>query len=195
MAHAFDGGLHPETPPSSSRAQTPALTNTPRVRAYSTRRDSLALGVAGGSLPDGTTIDDRASPGIANLDSDLVAALRQATETAAQSGHRLEVTSGWRSFAYQEQLRRTAIASYGSVDEAARWVADPSESSHVTGHAVDIGPSTSAAWLGQHGSTFGLCRTYANEEWHFELQPNAPANGCPPMYADAAHRPQDNVSP
>lgn len=44
-----------------------------------------------------------------------------------------------------------------------------SPSAHVTGDAVDIGPTEAMYWLSQHGSRYGLCQTYANEVWHFEL--------------------------
>ena len=54
------------------------------------------------------------------------------------------VDSGWRSPAYQEHLLREAVPKYGSEAEAARWVATPNTSAHVSGDAVDIGPSGAA---------------------------------------------------
>ena len=47
--------------------------------------------------------------------------------------------------AYQEQLRDEAVLKYGSDEAAARWVATPSSSAHVSEDAVDIGPSGAAA--------------------------------------------------
>jgi len=47
-----------------------------------------------------------------------------------------------------------------------------------------------AAWLDQNGAAYGLCRTYANEGWHFEYFGDAPPTGCPAMYTDAAHDPR-----
>ena len=49
-------------------------------------------------------------------------------------GNRVElfVDSGWRSPAYQAHLLRQAVAEYGSEQEAARWVATPSTSAHVS---------------------------------------------------------------
>jgi LAS superfamily LD-carboxypeptidase LdcB len=102
----------------------------------------------------------------------------------------LLVDSGWRSAAYQEHLLQEAVAKYGSQEEAARWVATPDTSAHVSGDAVDIGPSTAAAWLSQHGAAYGLCRIYANEPWHYELRPGAADQGCPAMYADPTHDPR-----
>ena len=64
-----------------------------------------------------------------------------------------------------------AVSKYGSEAEAARWVATPNTSAHVSGDAVDIGPSGAAAWLSEHGAAYGLCQIYGNEPWHYELRP------------------------
>jgi zinc D-Ala-D-Ala carboxypeptidase len=149
-----------------------------------------ALGEADGAVPDGTTVFDDAVPGVARLDADLLGALRRAGTDAADEGVRLLVDSGWRSAAYQEHLLQQAVSEHGSEQEAARWVATPNTSAHVSGDAVDIGPSAAAAWLAEHGAAYGLCRTYGNEPWHFELRPQAGAGGCPPMYADPTHDPR-----
>ena len=147
-------------------------------------------GEGGGSVPDGTTVFDDDVPGVANLDSDLLGALRRAAADAANGGVQFDVDSGWRSPEYQERLRREAVAKYGSEAEAARWVAAPDRSAHVLGGAVDIGPPAAAAWLSQHGAVYGLCRIYGNEPWHFELRPHAVDRGCSPMYADPTHDPR-----
>jgi hypothetical protein len=149
-----------------------------------------ALGEAGGAIPDGTTVFDDEIPGVGNLDPALLRALRQAATDAADAGVQLVVDSGWRSPEYQEQLFRQAIAKYGSKAEAARWVATPKTSAHVSGDAVDLGPSAATAWLSAHGAEYGLCRIYGNEPWHYELRPQARDDGCPAMYADAAHDPR-----
>ncbi len=147
-------------------------------------------GAADGVLPDGTTVFDDGFPGMARLDPALLGALRRAAADAAGDGIRVLVTSGWRSPAYQEELLRQAILKYGSPSEAARWVATPTTSAHVSGNAVDVAPSDAAAWLSQHGAGFGLCQIYRNEPWHFELRPEAVGHGCPPMYADPTHDPR-----
>jgi zinc D-Ala-D-Ala carboxypeptidase len=155
------------------------------------RAPALPLGEADGVVPDGLTVTvfDDGIPAVANLDADLLGALRQAATDAADDGVELSVTSGWRSPEYQDQLLREAIATYGSEDEAARWVATADTSAHVSGDAVDIGPSDAMAWLSEHGAGYGLCQIYINEPWHFELRPEAIADGCPPMYADPTHDP------
>jgi zinc D-Ala-D-Ala carboxypeptidase len=149
-----------------------------------------ALGEADGAVPDGTTVFDDEVPGVAKLDSALLGALRQAATAAARDGVEFHVDSGWRSAEYQEQLLREAVSEYGSEAEAARWVATPNKSAHVSGDAVDIGPSTAAAWLSEHGAMYGLCQIYGNEPWHYELRPEAIDHGCPPMYADPTHDPR-----
>ena len=60
-------------------------------------------------------------------------------------------------------------------------------SSHVSGDAVDIGPSRATAWLSKHGAEYRLCQIYRNEPWHYELRPEAIDDGCPSMYADPRH--------
>jgi zinc D-Ala-D-Ala carboxypeptidase len=149
-----------------------------------------ALGEADGAVPDGTTVFDDEIPGVAKLDSALLGALRQAATDAAHDGVEFLVDSGWRSPAYQEQLLHEAVLKYGSEAEAARWVATPNTSAHVSGDAVDIGHSGAAAWLSQHGAQYGLCQIYGNEPWHYELRPEASDRGCPPMYADPTHDPR-----
>jgi zinc D-Ala-D-Ala carboxypeptidase len=149
-----------------------------------------ALGEADGAVPDGTTVFDDGVPGVANLDPDLLGALRQAATNAADDGVEIFVDSGWRSPEYQDQLLREAVSKYGSEEEAARWVATPNTSPHVSGDAVDIGPSDATAWLSEHGAEYGLCQIYGNEPWHYELRPEAVDHGCPPMYADPTHDPR-----
>jgi hypothetical protein len=149
-----------------------------------------ALGEADSAVPDGTTVFDDEIPGVANLDSDLLGALRQAATAAAGDGIEFVVDSGWRSPEYQERLRQEAVSKYGSEEEAARWVATADTSPHVSGDAVDIGPGEATAWLSEHGAAYGLCQIYGNEPWHYELRPEASDHGCPPMYADPTQDPR-----
>lgn len=124
---------------------------------------------------------------VARLEPDLRAALEEAARAAEADGVVIEVTSGWRSWEHQERLLDEAVAKYGSLDEALEYVSTPEASAHVTGDAVDIGPAEAAGWLNRHGSAYGLCQIFANEDWHFELA-TTPGGDCPPMYADASAR-------
>jgi D-alanyl-D-alanine carboxypeptidase len=178
----------PSTPSSPSTASSPSATAPPIDRHRSGRLGPL--GEADGAVPDGTTVFDNEIPGVAKLDSDLLGALRRAATDAADDGVDFYVDSGWRSRAYQEHLLHEAISKYGSEAEAARWVATPNTSAHVSGDAVDVGPSQTAAWLTAHGAAYGLCRIYGNEPWHYELRRDASEHGCPPMYADPTQDPR-----
>ena len=171
--------------------QLPASSSSPASQVPVLRSEHRgALGEADGGVPDGTTVFDDDVPGVANLDSDLLGALRQAATDAAVAGVEFHVDSGWRSAEYQEHLRQEAVSKYGSEAEAARWVATADTSPHVSGDAVDIGPSAAAAWLSEHGADYGLCPIYGNEPWHYELRPDAIEQGCPPMYADPTQDPR-----
>ncbi len=133
---------------------------------------------------------DETDPGVARLDDDLLAALREAAAEAAGDDVTFHVNSGWRSAELQTQLFDEAVAEYGSIEEAARWVATAETSAHVSGDAVDLGPTAATAWLSQHGARFGLCQVYANEPWHYELFPDAADAGCPDTYADPTEDPR-----
>jgi zinc D-Ala-D-Ala carboxypeptidase len=176
------------TVPSPSTAPSRPSGASPAHRSHNEPRD--ALGEAGGALPDGTTVFDDEVPGVANLDPALLRALRRAATDAAADGVEFVVNSGWRSPAYEDQLRREAIAKYGSEAEAARWVATGTTSPHVSGDAVDVGPAHATPWLSAHGAAYGLCQIYGNEPWHYELRPDATAHGCPRMYSDPTQDPR-----
>jgi zinc D-Ala-D-Ala carboxypeptidase len=177
---------------SSLSATSPIAAAPPAHRPHdSLHRDRHgALGEAEGVVPDGVTVFDGEYPAVANLDPALLDALRQAATDAASDGVEFNVESGWRSPKYQEQLLRQAISAYGSEEEANRWVTNPNTSAHVSGDAVDIGPSVAAAWLSAHGADYGLCQIYGNEPWHYELRPMAIDDGCSPMYADPTRDPR-----
>jgi len=149
-----------------------------------------APGEPDSAVPDGATVFDDDFPAVANLDPALLGALRQAAADAAGDGVEFLVNSGWRSPEYQEQLLQEAVSEYGSEEEAARWVATAETSPHVSGDAVDVGPSDATAWLSEQGAEYGLCQIYRNEPWHFELRPEALDHGCPAMYADPTQDPR-----
>jgi zinc D-Ala-D-Ala carboxypeptidase len=174
---------------SSSTAASPVDVLRSELRGLRSEHFGV-LGEAERGVPGGATVFDDEVPGVANLDPDLLGALRQAATDAAGVGVEFVVDSGWRSPEYQDQLLREAVSKYGSEEEAARWVATPETSAHVSGDAVDIGPDDATAWLSEQGAQYGLCQIYGNEPWHYELRPDAIDHGCPPMYADPTHDPR-----
>jgi zinc D-Ala-D-Ala carboxypeptidase len=149
-----------------------------------------AFGEAEGAVREGVGVFDEHVPAVANLTPRLLQALRRAARDAAADGITIVVNSGWRSPAYQTRLLRDAIATHGSERQAARWVATPDTSPHVSGDAVDVGPARATAWLSRDGAKYGLCRIYRNEPWHFELRPEAVDGRCPAMYADPRRDPR-----
>ena len=191
------GGLlgHPYLPSgsssSSSSSASPVVTPGDHLAAPggAPLRPRPRLG-ADGSVPDGVTVFSERVPAVTNLDPALLAALRRAATEAADDGVTFVVNSGWRTPDYQERLLRNAVAEYGSEREAARWVATPGTSPHVSGAAVDLGPDKALRWLSEHGAAYGLCQIYGNEPWHYELRPGAVTGGCPPRYADPTHDPR-----
>jgi hypothetical protein len=143
-----------------------------------------------GRVPADVSVFTDKFTAVTKLDPALLSALRRAATAASADRVAIHVTSGWRSAEYQEQLLRDAISEYGSEEEAARWVATPEKSAHVSGDAVDVGPTKAEAWLSRHGAAYGLCQIYRNEPWHYELRPDAVTHGCPPMYADPTEDPR-----
>jgi hypothetical protein len=177
---------------SSSSATSPLASEPPahRPQASLPGDNHGAPGEADGVVPHGVTVFDGRYPAVANLDPALLRALRRAATDAVGDRVEFYVDSGWRSPKYQEQLLDEAISKYGSEEKAARWVATPNTSAHVSGDAVDIGHFDATSWLSKHGAQYGLCQIYSNEPWHYELRPEAIDHGCPPVYADPTHDPR-----
>ena len=187
LASSSSTATSPTDVPRSEHRGAPGEPDGPLVFRGEHRR---ALGETDSAVPDDTTVFDDEFPAVANLDPALLGALRQAATDAAGAGVEVVVNSGWRSAEYQEQLLQEAVSEYGSEEEAARWVATAETSPHVSGDAVDVGPSDATAWLSGHGAEYGLCQIWGNEPWHYELRPEAIDHDCPPMYADPTHDPR-----
>jgi zinc D-Ala-D-Ala carboxypeptidase len=171
--------LPPRRPPSPPARRLPAPPGPGAGRVLLTAAD--------GYVADGEGLSPFATndPAVGNLAPELRAAVQHASTDAARDGVDLLITSGWRSVRYQQSLLDAAVAHYGSEAEARRWVNTPEKSSHVTGKAVDIGPTAADLWLRQHGNRYGLCQIYANETWHYELA-TEPGGICPRPIADAS---------
>ena len=153
----------------------------------------MSPGVVGGAAlvaPDAgaqTVLGVRLAPGTAGLTPQLGIAYTLAYREARAAGVSIYVNSGMRSAAEQARLWRQGVRDYGSPAAARRWVLPPGESTHVTGEAIDVGPRSGAAWLQANGIRWGLCRTFDNEWWHFELVA-VPGTRCPARVPDASHR-------
>ncbi|WP_148076622.1 D-alanyl-D-alanine carboxypeptidase family protein [Cellulomonas sp. PhB150] len=124
-------------------------------------------------------------PALAGVDDELARRFTAAQAAAADDGVVLTLTSGRRTAKEQRALVEAAEKKYGSKAEAHRWVLPARSSAHVKGLALDVGPTSGALWLGEHGLAYGLCRTYANEVWHFEKLPGD-RDECAPMHPDSS---------
>ncbi len=130
------------------------------------------------------SVTDEHLPAINRLEPALLQALQDASVAASAAGVVVDVTSGWRSVAYQEWLWSEAVDTFGDRETASRFVASPDSSAHVRGAAVDIGSLEGQIWLRDEGRAWGLCQTYGNEPWHFE-RATEPGGQCPPVLPDA----------
>jgi D-alanyl-D-alanine carboxypeptidase len=169
-----------------SATSAPAGSSAP-APAGSSKHHGGEPGPEDGVLPDNASPFDTSLPGVANLNPELLKAIQDAARAAEQAGIKLHLTTGWRSKEYQEELLEKAIKRYGSRKKASEYVATPEESHHVTGNAVDVGPTDADDWLNRKGARFGLCQTLANEIWHFELA-TSPGGTCPPMKSTSSSR-------
>lgn len=163
---------------------SPAAAGETTVTESVTRSD---LDASDGYVPDGESLSpfDMDQPAVAELDGKLRTAVRDAADAARSDGIELRITTAWRSEQFQRVLLDEAIAENGSRDEALKRVATPDSSHHVTGEAVDVGPTAAADWLSRNGAKYGLCQTYANELWHYELTVK-PGERCPAPLPDAS---------
>jgi D-alanyl-D-alanine carboxypeptidase len=180
-------GLAACTSVDDTRSATSAPAGSSAPAKSSGKHHSGDPGLADGVLPDNASPFDTSLPGVANLNPKLLKAIQDAANAAEQAGIKLHLTTGWRSKEYQEELLEKAIKRYGSREKASEYVASPEESHHVTGNAVDVGPTDADDWLNRKGARFGLCQTLANEIWHFELA-TTPGGTCPPMQSTSSSR-------
>ncbi|MBF6170463.1 M15 family metallopeptidase [Nocardia blacklockiae] len=149
----------------------------------------VGIGIGGWAAPLGQAapVSSESAEGTAGLDPALAAAYTLAERQAHAEGVPLSITSGYRTPEQQNELWQDGLATYGSPDAARRWVLPPEESTHVQGKAVDVGPEEGARWLEANGSRWGLCRTFDNEYWHFEMT-TVPGGECPARIPDASVR-------
>lgn len=96
---------------------------------------------------------------------DVAGAFDRMAAAARRAGHRLVITSAFRSNAEQATLfaRRPDP----------RWVARPGTSLHRLGTELDLGPSSAYGWLAANARRFHFVKRYAWEPWHFGYTLNA----------------------
>ncbi len=118
----------------------------------------------------------------------VLARFLSAQAAAKEEGIEMVIDSGYRTTQKQEYLFNRAIKEHKTAEEAIKWVLPADLSRHPWGLALDVNlhhEKSGASWLEANGATFGLCRVYENEWWHFEPL-IAPGGICPPLKPDAS---------
>jgi hypothetical protein len=119
----------------------------------------------------------------------VLARFLSAQAAAKAEGITMTIDSGYRTVERQDYLFQRALKQYKTPEEATKWVLPKDVSRHPWGLALDVNlnhDKSGASWLEANGATFGLCRVYENEWWHFEPL-IAPGGICPPLLPDASH--------
>lgn len=130
------------------------------------------------------------------LHKDAAAAFNKMRSDAASQGIDLNVLSGHRSVAEQQQLWDAQVAKQGSEIKAAQLSAPPGYSEHHTGYALDIGTNNSSTnleqsfkstpaygWLSKNAGKYGFTQSYTGapgqgageEPWHWRYEGSAQA--------------------
>jgi hypothetical protein len=152
------------------------------VRVTNTEKECVATELSLG--------ESEIKPGLSypnELNPQLLIRFTAAKAAAAKDGQKIYIASGFRTLERQKYLFASAVKKYGSESEAAKWVAPPYVSHHPWGIAIDVNypnEPVGAGWLEINGATFGLCRVYENEWWHFEPS-IAPGGTCPALLPNA----------
>jgi hypothetical protein len=131
---------------------------------------------------------------ITGLNDNFRSGLTSMIGDAAKAGFDIDINSGFRSIARQQELWDAALKKYGSPELARKWVAPPGRSMHNFGQAADLGYNTPGAmdWAHQNASRYGLTFPLSNENWHIE--PIGGRSGGMGAAADAAGRSLKSMS-
>lgn len=177
------GGAAITSGETAARVARPAPVPSPHGGPATGPASGASSGPAAGEIPSDQHLGPDADvPAIRKLDPGLRQALETADNAMRRNGIQLWITSGWRTTAYQKRLYAEAVEDHG-VAYARTHVATPDKTEHTSGKAVDIGPTAADYWLIRNGAAYGLCQTYANEIWHFELTGHD--GQCPAFRTDA----------
>lgn len=96
------------------------------------------------------------------------------------------LNDGKRSVAQQQHQYDEYVKDYGTA-VADELVLKPDKSAHVVGIAIDVQPAAAYQWLQATKGSYGFCRIYDNEAWHFEYDVKYFTHGCPPRQAHPQH--------
>jgi hypothetical protein len=113
----------------------------------------------------------KAASHITGLSDPFEAALsRMLADAPASVRGAVTINSGFRSVERQTELFNAAVAKYGSVAAARRWVAPPGRSQHNFGNAADLGFQSGEAreWFHTNAGRYGLEFPMGHEPWHIQ---------------------------
>ncbi len=145
--------------------------------------------IIGEDLPLGQSEITESKERPTDLHPHVLARFLSAQAAAKAEGVTMTIDSGYRTLETQNYLFQRAIKEHKTPEEAIKWVLPGDLSRHPWGLALDVNlhhEKSGASWLEANGATFGLCRVYENEWWHFEPL-IAPGGVCPPLLPDASH--------
>ncbi|WP_380145471.1 D-alanyl-D-alanine carboxypeptidase family protein [Kibdelosporangium aridum] len=118
------------------------------------------------------------------LRDDVLPEFEKIKAAARSQNVTLCLNDGKRSSRQQQAQFDDYVRRYGSVEEARKHVLPAGRSMHELGTAIDVQPLSAAGWLERTAGSYGWCRRYENEPWHFEYDPGY-RNGCPAMLPHA----------
>ncbi len=157
----------------------------PMLAVLADKRHALASDYEPGNL---VSLNDYSNHFILNrgdlsLRSVVIPELHAMIEAAKQDGIRLDISSSYRSYAYQNGLFQQNLDELG-LEIAQRVSARPGASQHQLGTTLDFGSVTSefsrhpsGKWLAEHAGTYGFSLSYPDgyeditgymyEPWHY----------------------------
>ena len=114
--------------------------------------------------------------------ADAAAAWLAVRAAGEAQGLTMCLADGKRSRAQQQATYDDYVKQFGQA-MADQYVLSPEKSAHVQGVAIDVQPYAAYTWLQGTNGSFGFCRRYDNEAWHFEYDLSYMTNGCPARLA------------
>lgn len=123
---------------------------------------------------------------VTGLNTEFASRLAKFIKAGEVAGYNITIFSGYRSPERQAVLFKEAVAKYGSVSAARKWVAPPGASNHNKGIAADLkfdgssGSKTKGClnkacfWAHENAASFGLSFRLGHEPWHIEPKGNVP---------------------
>ncbi len=164
----------------NDRAVTPS--GSVSAQAQATANDRKLLGLDSNAKPFLQSRSTKPASHVKGLNNDFADRLAKFFKAGEAAGQKLTIYSGYRSIPHQATLFKRAVAKYGSVAEARKFVAPPGKSNHNYGKAVDlrfngagVGKTRASCmqnkackWAHNNAGQYGLKFPMSWEPWHIE---------------------------